>query len=191
MSRRVLRHWRAALSSLCLLMGAAVASLAACSHFAFAPIGQYWTTSWYPNGGYHNRGWLARDGSLHLIRDDRTIEPSLPSGSSHRRRDGIDPAPGFHLEPTKFGFANVNRISGWREPGGGGVRQVTNTRSQWSFPLWLPALVLALPAVGRVASRLRRRNRRLTGRCISCGYDLTGNLSGTCPECGGPAPVVG
>lgn len=23
------------------------------------------------------------------------------------------------------------------------------------------------------------------GRCRKCGYDLTGNLSGTCPECGG------
>lgn len=28
--------------------------------------------------------------------------------------------------------------------------------------------------------------RRLAGnRCLRCGYDLTGNLSGTCPECGG------
>ena len=22
------------------------------------------------------------------------------------------------------------------------------------------------------------------GRCIKCGYDLTGNVSGVCPECG-------
>jgi hypothetical protein len=26
--------------------------------------------------------------------------------------------------------------------------------------------------------------RRAAGRCVHCGYDLTGNLSGTCPECG-------
>lgn len=25
-----------------------------------------------------------------------------------------------------------------------------------------------------------------SGKCCTCGYDLTGNLSGTCPECGDP-----
>lgn len=29
--------------------------------------------------------------------------------------------------------------------------------------------------------RLRRRRR---GCCLACGYDLTGNVSGACPECG-------
>jgi hypothetical protein len=31
---------------------------------------------------------------------------------------------------------------------------------------------------------LRRRWRRRRGRCEQCGYDLTGNKSGVCPECG-------
>jgi hypothetical protein len=26
--------------------------------------------------------------------------------------------------------------------------------------------------------------RKLMNLCIACGYDLTGNVSGTCPECG-------
>ena len=30
----------------------------------------------------------------------------------------------------------------------------------------------------------RRELLRSQGRCLSCGYDLTGNASGTCPECG-------
>ena len=30
-----------------------------------------------------------------------------------------------------------------------------------------------------------RRNRRLgRGQCLCCGYDLTANVSGVCPECG-------
>jgi hypothetical protein len=29
-----------------------------------------------------------------------------------------------------------------------------------------------------------RRKRIDQGRCAHCDYDLTGNLSGTCPECG-------
>jgi hypothetical protein len=29
-----------------------------------------------------------------------------------------------------------------------------------------------------------RRERRARGLCVRCGYDLTGNVSGVCPECG-------
>ena len=27
-------------------------------------------------------------------------------------------------------------------------------------------------------------SRRANGLCLGCGYDLTGNVSGVCPECG-------
>jgi hypothetical protein len=30
-------------------------------------------------------------------------------------------------------------------------------------------------------------HRRHRGLCECCGYDLTGNVSGVCPECGGAA----
>ena len=52
------------------------------------------------------------------------------------------------------------------------------------------ALVLALPlgasyAVARtVFSTLGRPSGVTTGFCQTCGYDLTGNASGVCPECG-------
>lgn len=50
-----------------------------------------------------------------------------------------------------------------------------------SIPLWIPTLAAAIAALvlhsqGRVAHR---------GRCRFCDYDLTGNTSGICPECGG------
>jgi predicted RNA-binding Zn-ribbon protein involved in translation (DUF1610 family) len=36
-----------------------------------------------------------------------------------------------------------------------------------------------------------RESRTRSGRCHSCGYDLTGNVSGRCPECGTPiAPAA-
>ncbi|HUU98153.1 MAG TPA: hypothetical protein VM487_20670 [Phycisphaerae bacterium] len=37
-----------------------------------------------------------------------------------------------------------------------------------------------------LARRAQRRceERRAKGLCINCGYDLTGNVSGRCPECG-------
>lgn len=34
---------------------------------------------------------------------------------------------------------------------------------------------------------LRRWRRRRKGWCVRCGYDLTGNVTGVCPECGGVA----
>jgi hypothetical protein len=33
-----------------------------------------------------------------------------------------------------------------------------------------------------------REHWRATGRCVHCGYDLTGNTSGKCPECGSSKP---
>lgn len=37
--------------------------------------------------------------------------------------------------------------------------------------------------VGAIGAR-RSRARRAAGACSNCGYDLTGNISGVCPECG-------
>lgn len=47
-------------------------------------------------------------------------------------------------------------------------------------PLWVPLLALAGPTIW-----LWRRDRRHpAGHCRKCGYDLTGNVSGVCSECG-------
>lgn len=47
-------------------------------------------------------------------------------------------------------------------------------------PLWLPFLLVAIPTF-----ILWRRDRRPPpGHCLRCRYDLTGNVSGRCPECG-------
>lgn len=47
---------------------------------------------------------------------------------------------------------------------------------------------LVLNIIGR--SRLQRElNRILANQCRNCGYSLEQNVSGTCPECGTPAPA--
>jgi hypothetical protein len=47
-------------------------------------------------------------------------------------------------------------------------------------PIWLPLMVSTSAAVF-----LWRSGRRTPGgHCEKCGYDLTGNVSGRCPECG-------
>ena len=49
------------------------------------------------------------------------------------------------------------------------------------IPLWLLFLLSAAPGVVLL---WRHRRRRVPGFCRKCGYDLTGNVSGRCPECG-------
>ncbi len=46
------------------------------------------------------------------------------------------------------------------------------------------ALLLAWPVTAFVRGPFRRYRRRSKGQCVRCGYDLTGNVSGICPECG-------
>lgn len=47
-----------------------------------------------------------------------------------------------------------------------------------------PAAWLAVTAAGHWRRRWLRRRLERRGLCRSCGYDLTGNVSGVCPECG-------
>jgi hypothetical protein len=44
----------------------------------------------------------------------------------------------------------------------------------------------AYPAISFVRGPLSRRSRRRRGLCLKCGYNLAGNTSGVCPECGTP-----
>ncbi|RJP41939.1 MAG: hypothetical protein C4547_01180 [Phycisphaerales bacterium] len=59
-----------------------------------------------------------------------------------------------------------------RWPQGNGDTLVT-------VPLWMPLVILAALAI---ATRPAVRQR--PGYCRKCGYDLRGNTSGVCPECG-------
>jgi hypothetical protein len=64
-----------------------------------------------------------------------------------------------------------------------GLTDPSFRRYLWSIrlPFWLPAVIIGL----LVALLLLRDSRRVRpGCCLCCGYDLTGNVSGRCPECG-------
>ena len=47
-------------------------------------------------------------------------------------------------------------------------------------PLWIPFLLTAIATI----MLWRRDRRRLVGHCRKCEYDLTGNVTGVCSECG-------
>ena len=64
-------------------------------------------------------------------------------------------------------------------------RQMTGWLMEDYFvPLWMPLAVASLPtAIFWYRDRQPRK-----GHCQSCGYNLTGNESGVCPECATPVP---
>lgn len=87
-----------------------------------------------------------------------------------------------HPRPTGFGLLDITNadasvggdLLGWT-----GVRLRAVMIPQWS----VLCLALVLP-VTRAGRWWCRRGRGGPGRCQACGYDLTGNESGVCPECG-------
>ncbi len=64
------------------------------------------------------------------------------------------------------------------------------------YPLWVegPAIGLVTGGFMWIAQKVQASKvatylwAELDRACLSCGYDLTGNTSGTCPECGSPVP---
>jgi hypothetical protein len=54
----------------------------------------------------------------------------------------------------------------------------------FDFPFWIPMLILFVPTVYLSHRDWQRWKRVPAGYCPKCRYDLTGNTSGICPECG-------
>lgn len=67
------------------------------------------------------------------------------------------------------------------------------TWSAVAFPHWAAIAVCSLILlwhVWRFTLRTRERRWKKQGRCVACGYDLQGNPSDRCPECGTPTIAV-
>jgi len=58
---------------------------------------------------------------------------------------------------------------------------------EWLFLAW-GVIVLSFFAMPLVLSLWYGRKYHPSGFCLNCGYDLTGNVSGICPECGAVIP---
>ena len=55
----------------------------------------------------------------------------------------------------------------------------------WQIPVWPFVMIfLGYPVSVLAARSLHRWRRQHKGLCLKCGYNLTGNVTGVCPECG-------
>jgi hypothetical protein len=83
----------------------------------------------------------------------------------------------------RFGFAARLLTPHAEVRASGGALRI---RDAWvAFPLWVPFFLLAAwPAIWVFRGPIRRYERRKSGCCPGCGYDLRGAVSNICPECG-------
>jgi hypothetical protein len=58
------------------------------------------------------------------------------------------------------------------------------TQREFLTPFWPFVALFAVLPIAFVSRAIRRRHRYASHCCQSCGYDLTGNISGICSECG-------
>ena len=109
----------------------------------------------------------------------------------------IEPPPGVGLVPPRaFRWTNgwSFRPDYWKQSRGlplrkrlGLVRPILNDDQaffkyrHYRLPLWVIMALAIIPTAW-----LWYRDRRLPGHCRRWAYDLTGNVSGICPECGAP-----
>jgi len=119
---------------------------------------------------YLPHGLMVFEGEVWLLGPD----PTCQSAFSHS---------GIELERAHATF--VFRLPQRDYWGSGGVLGWKRRNPALVIPLWIILLAFAAPT----AYLWRRSWRRgIPGKaCASCGYDLTGNVSGVCPECGRPA----
>ncbi|MCH8853871.1 MAG: hypothetical protein IID41_14655 [Planctomycetes bacterium] len=90
----------------------------------------------------------------------------------------------FTLDAFVFGIGRYDQPY----PGKGEDEWMTSEHAFVWGKSWFVTLTLALyptwVLMRIMIDRTRRHRRREVGLCTKCGYNLTGNVSGRCPECG-------
>jgi hypothetical protein len=128
-----------------------------------------WSLSLFAWSGYSSATWVVgvADGRLRVVRTARYAAPLVVNDP------GVPTSWGLRWMPIEA--RTVMEKSGAALPSYESGRTV-------DIPLWIMIAVLVL-ATGPVWMLTRPFP---LGHCPACGYDLTGNVSGVCPECGRP-----
>ncbi len=133
--------------------------------------------NWGGFGIYEGKMLLQYDAGAGLYEGVLTIPDSPPDPAIAKWLDRRSLAYRKHNPARHLGFCGAR------------IRWVSTKTGQWSMdallPLWMPIVLFGgLTALAIATGPLRRAWRRRHGLCESCTYNLTGNISGICPECG-------
>jgi hypothetical protein len=146
------------------------------------PGGRIFRSAWADRGGIWLR--VAEFPDIDESSEPATVQwPVLRAGSSP-----MDSQNGL----SSFPAAYVDDAPAWLQPLGFHLWHTTLWlgESILCLPLW-PLAVLVSVVLGKpLVLALRRKHRRGRNACGPCGYDLAGNVSGVCPECGHPAAAA-
>ena len=115
-----------------------------------------------------------------------SIDDRQSTGLHHWTADWSFPSDGVVADFTFKEMSYYRQICGfayaYAKPIRAGRIQATYLLT---LPHWFIALFFATyPTIAFIRGPYRRYRRRKNGLCLKCGYNLTGNVSGVCPECG-------
>jgi len=140
------------------------------------PLAWYWDRG---SSGVLSRGGIGIQSWSLFLSMAYSLSPSAPIGSGREI---------FSLRIDEFDFTVANQTSfSYAGPDGsesfyGLIRTV-----DLKIPIvFVCILLMAYPGISLLRGHLRISTRQSLGLCLSCGYDLTSNESGICPECGAP-----
>ena len=97
------------------------------------------------------------------------------------------PTPRLHWYPfPKWGLLRMYHDErGFTKPPSATNAGVHEVGERICVPLLLLVLLFgSYPLIAFIRGPLRRWRRRKRGKCQNCGYNLTGNVTGVCSECG-------
>ncbi|MGD2111004.1 MAG: hypothetical protein PVI86_16630 [Phycisphaerae bacterium] len=181
------------------------------STLAFVPSVAFWAwVAWYPRAWYERTGFSSLIRGVTSYRDTYLVDVGVvknlrvcggvesgsfvmvfetPVEDDANNKEWVLHAGRFLLatlvmeDPVHCG--NTIMLHGW-VAGPGTYQRVRHVH----LPCWTTCLFLAAyPVFALVRGPLRRWRRRRKGLCIKCGYNLAGNMTGVCPECGTKTPV--
>ena len=91
----------------------------------------------------------------------------------------------YYMDPSRYSFGRVGEL--WMHRASAGYYG-SWTSTYPIVPLWILLLIASIPTAFLFH---RDRSRKINfGHCAICHYELTGNTSGVCPECGAKVTVA-
>ena len=162
-----------------------------CVFFGSACVATLWCTSLSCGISFTSASgvWAIAHGRLHRIQYEGLLSHREYFVANYTDGSGwavatFEPMGSWSLR-SRLGFVGVARMKSQTYRFDHAIITQTGT----VIPLWMPFVTLATPLILFYAFSLFRR--KAVGCCRNCGYDLRGNVSGKCPECGGPCRANG